>query len=389
MAKNLSILTEDVKTEAYRLGFSLVGVTTPDPPDHLDVYQHWLQSRRHASMGYLATESARQRRADPRLVMPECRSILTLGLRYPSPVSLPVPQTDHPFGRIASYAWGEDYHFIFPELMGQLKDGLRRLAGREVTTRGYTDTGPILERELAQRAGLGWIAKNSCLIALRQGSYYLLAELFMKLELEPDPPFTLDGCGSCRRCIEACPTQCILPDRTLDSARCISYLTIENKGPINRELRPFMGKWLFGCDVCQMVCPWNQRFADAAREGPTPGSPIFTPRSEVPFPDLIRELALTPQAYNQKFKRSPVQRPRRRGYLRNVAIALGNSTDRAGLLALAATIQHEPEVLVRGAAAWALGQFDLPAARQALSKASSTETDPGVLDEIGKALSNH
>jgi epoxyqueuosine reductase len=337
-------------------------------------------------MAYLSTETARQRRADPKQVLPECRSILSLGLRYPSPESLPFPPAGRPHGRIASYAWGEDYHFSIPDLLRRLENSLDKLAGHKVTVKGYTDTGPILERELAQRAGLGWIAKNTCLIDPRKGSYFLLAELFMDLDLEPDAPFTLDACGTCRRCIEACPTQCILPDRTIDSARCISYLTIENKGPIEPELRPAMGNWVFGCDVCQSVCPWNQRFARPSAEPAGETAPL-TPRPGIPFPDLITELALTPQAYNQKFKRSPVQRPRRRGYLRNVAIALGNSGDEAGIPALTGALQSEPEALIRGAAAWALGQFNRPAARQALKKAASSETDPVVLEEIRHVLS--
>jgi epoxyqueuosine reductase len=225
-----------------------------------------------------------------------------------------------------------------------------QLAGNPVPHRWYTDTGPILERDLAQLAGLGWIGKNTCLINPKAGSYFLLAEILLGIELEPDPPFTADRCGTCNRCIEACPTGCILPNRTLDARRCISYLTIENKGEIPTDLRPQMGNWVFGCDVCQMVCPWNRFAANEYDRGlaPYPGLTGL---------DLRADLTLTPQGFNQKFKESPVQRARRRGYLRNVAIALGNSGNPAGIPILEKALQDD-EPLVRQYAGWALKQID-------------------------------
>lgn len=393
MAQSPSQWKQDIKAEAFTLGFSIIGVTTPEPPAHLDVYNDWLHAGRQGSMSYLAGEDARQRRADPGLILPEGRSILVLGARYPSPASLPVPGGDRPFGRVASYAWGIDYHIVLKNQMDRLADVIRRLTGRPISTKAYTDTGPILEKELAQRAGLGWISKNTCLIAPRLGSYELLAELFLDQELEPDLPFHLDACGACQRCIQACPTQCILPDRTLDANRCISYLTIENKGPVDRDLRSSMGNWVFGCDVCQQVCPWNIRFADPISQNSVPLKPdassgpgLFLVQAEIPFPDLIQELSLTPETFNRKFSRSPIQRPRRRGYLRNVAIALGNSGDPDGLPALAEALSHEPEALIRGAAAWAVSQISHPSAHAILQKALSTETEPGVIEEIHSAL---
>jgi epoxyqueuosine reductase len=221
--------------------------------------------------------------------------------------------------------------------------------GHPIPNRWYTDTGPILERDLAQRAGLGWIGKNTCLINPRLGSYFLLAEILLGIDLEPDPPFEADRCGTCRVCLEACPTHCILPDHTLDARRCISYLTIELKGEIPLDLRERMGEWLFGCDVCQMVCPWN-RFAASA------GDPAFAPRPGVACPDLIQEIRLTPQAFNEKFKKSPIKRAKRRGYLRNVAVTLGNAGDSAAIPALERTLQDD-ESLVREHAAWALQQI--------------------------------
>lgn len=369
-------LKEALKAQAQSLGFSLVGVTTPTPPPHLEVYQAWLKAGRYAGMDYLATERALQRRADPCLILPECRSILVLGIRYPAPSA-------SCFGKVAAYAWGEDYHLVIPRRLRALVAFLENQVGRPIPNRYYTDTGPLMERELAQRAGLGWIGKNTCLIHPRQGSYFLLAEILLGLELESDPPFAADHCGTCTRCIEACPTSCILPDRTLEAGRCISYLTIEHKGMIPAELRPKMGSWLFGCDICQQVCPWNHRFAAPA------GDPAFAPRRELHFEDLVGELRLSPQAFNRKFRDNPVQRTKRRGYLRNVTIALANTAqpdDQTALQALAQTLVEEVEPLVRAHAAWALGCLNQDAARCILENASRAEQDPFVLAEIHQAL---
>ena len=223
-AGNTAYINTRTKQKAAELGFEWVGVTTPDPPPHLDTYERWIKDGRHGSMGYLASERAMKRRANPLETLPECKSILVLGMPY-SPqkaddVSLGV-------GRIASYAWGDDYHDILPEWMKEIVRFIEAQLGETVPNRWYTDTGPILERELAQRAGIGWIGKNTCLIHPELGSYFFLAEIFLGIELVPDEPFTADHCGSCTRCIEACPTQCILPDRTIDARTCISYLTIE------------------------------------------------------------------------------------------------------------------------------------------------------------------
>jgi epoxyqueuosine reductase len=309
------LLKQAILHEARRLGFTLAGVTTPEAPPHLDVYERWIDAGRHAAMAYLADERARARRADPRLILPECQSILVLTIPYADPKTAEASDGPHPRGQVAAYAWGEDYHLSLPARMQALVDFIEDQAGGPVANRYYTDTGPLLERDLAQRAGLGWIGKNSCLIHPRHGSYFLLAEILLGIALEPDAPQT-DHCGKCTRCIEACPTGCIRPDRTLEAGRCISYLTIENKGNIPLELAAKMGTWIFGCDVCQMVCPWN-RFAGTA-------DPAFAPREGVARPDLLAELSLTPQEFNRKFKDSPVQRTRRRGYLRNVSVALGN-----------------------------------------------------------------
>jgi epoxyqueuosine reductase len=370
-------LTDAVKEQAHRLGFELAGVTSPDPPGHLDVYQNWLEAGRHGGMSYLASERARRRRVDPRRILPECKSILVLGANY-----LPQGGANRDAQskmRIAKYALGEDYHDVLIERLQRLVRSLETLTGQSIPHRVYTDTGPLLEREFATRAGLGWIGKNTCLIHPQKGSYFLLAEVLLGIALAPDPPFETDHCGSCTRCIEACPTGCILPDRTLDARRCISYLTIEEKGAIDHDLRPLIGDWLFGCDVCQDVCPWNQRFAH------TTDDPAFQPRPALDPPSLPDFLKLEPGSWRQSLRSSPLERPRRRGLVRNAAVVAGNQGDRAGLPFLEQRLHHDPEPLVRGHSAWALGRIGGPQAEAVLQKASRLEQDEVVLDEIHRA----
>ncbi len=365
-------LTARLKAEARRLGFHLVGVTDCAPPSTYAAYTAWLDAGRHASMAYMARERNRERRADPRRILPECQSILVLGIRYFQQCA--APEASGPRGQVASYAWGEDYHDVVVARLQALVAFLEEETGAPVPNRYYTDTGPVLEREYAVRAGLGWVGKNAMLINPRLGSYLILAEVLLGIALEPDPPFATDRCGTCTRCLDACPTQAILPNRTVDANRCISYLTIENKGSIPAALRPRIGTWVFGCDVCQMVCPWNRR-------APLEGDPAFAPRPDVPRPLLTAELHLTPQAFNRKFKGSPIKRAKRRGYLRNVAVALGNLGGAAAVPALAKAL-HDPEPLVRAHAAWALGRLGTPEACRALEAALESETDPEVRAEI-------
>jgi len=295
-------------------------------------------------MNYLATEKARARRADPREILPQCKSILVLATPYSPP--LPSGEGLGVGGKVASYARGEDYHDVLPARMEELVHFIEEQVEGPIKSRWYTDTGPILERDLAQRAGIGWIGKNSCLINPNQGSYFFISEIFLDLALEPDAPFVTDHCGTCTRCITACPTDCILPNRTLDATRCISYLTIELKDDIPVELREKIGDWVFGCDICQMVCPWN-RFAPE-------GDPAFADNE--PPRSLTGELTLTPQAFNQRFKRTPVTRAKRRGYLRNVAVALGNTGNLHALPVLQNAL-NDDEPMICEHAQWAIDKI--------------------------------
>lgn len=376
-------LTQAIKEQAYHMGFSLVGVTTPDPLSHADVFDAWLRQGRHGEMNYLNTPRSRLCRTRPDLILPECRSILVLGIRYPapSPMNANGKTSPLPYGRIASYAWGEDYHGILPGRLRSLVKFIETQIGHSIPNHWYTDTGPILERELAQRAGLGWIGKNTCLINPSMGSYFLLAEILLGVELEPDRPFILDRCGTCRRCIIACPTGCILPDRTLDARLCISYLTIELKGSIPTGIRSLMDGWVFGCDVCQLVCPWNH-FAISA------GDPAFNHSLTRSTPDLIEEMTLSSDDFNLKYRRSPLRRTKRRGYLRNIAVALGNLHNPIAVLPLTQALMSDDEPLVRAHSAWALGQMHSESASQTLEKAAEVENDPMVKLEIQDSLTD-
>ena len=376
-------LTHAIKQHARSLGFTMVGVTTCHPLPHVDTFMSWLEERRHGEMAYLDSRRSRQCRGRPDLVLPECRSVLVLGMRYPAPPPRGAVDTadEHLHGTLAAYACGDDYHDTLSGRLRSLVEFIEGQVGHTVPNRWYTDTGPILERELAQRAGLGWIGKNTCLINPRQGSYFLLAEILLGIELEPDQPFTADRCGACRRCIEACPTGCILPDRLLDARRCISYLTIELKGSIPPELRPLMGNWVFGCDVCQQVCPWN-RFAALQ------GDPGLMCHPVDPEPNLLDALALQVSEFNRVFRHSPLRRAKRRGYLRNIAVALGNQRSIAAVTVLAQVLANEAESLVRAHAAWALGKIEDARARQALEQFANKESDLDVLKEIQSALGN-
>lgn len=349
-------LAHALKEQARQHGFTLAGITSPDSPPHFETYRGWIQAGHHGEMDYLGDDRALERRADPRRILPECRSIFVVGMPYHPPPASPLNQAT-PHGRVAAYAMGDDYHLIIPPRLQQLLAFLEEQVGHPIPNRIYTDTGPVLERDLAQRAGLGWIGKNTCLISPKNGSYFLLGEILLGIELPSDQPFISDHCGTCTRCIEACPTNCILPDRTLDARRCISYLTIENKGDIPEDLRPLMGEWVFGCDICQQVCPWNQRFGQHQTDA------AFEPRPGLPFSSISEDLALTPQEFNQKFKDSPLKRAKRRGYQRNLTIAAANSGDKL-LLPVLEAAQAYDEPLVASHAKWASEQLKNSTPRQ-------------------------
>jgi epoxyqueuosine reductase len=280
-------------------------------------------------------------------------------------------------GRVSCYAWGEDYHALLRRRLDELLAWLQR----EVPGcrgRGVVDTAPLLERDFARLAGLGWFGKNTMLLNKRLGSYFFLGALLVDIPLRPDPPFEASHCGTCTACLDACPTQAFVGPGQLDARRCISYLTIELRGPVPPELREPMGDWVFGCDVCQDVCPWNRK-APPARE------PAFRPRPELDSPDLTELLRLSPDEFRRRFRGTALTRAKRRGLLRNAAIALGNSGDPRAVPVLVEALGDE-EPLVRGAAAWALGRLGTDAARAALATRREVEPDATVRAELDSAL---
>jgi epoxyqueuosine reductase len=329
-----AVLKKSIKEKARQLGFTLAGVTSSEPPPHYSVFEAWLNADMHGTMNYLAKERSRTRRSDPKKILPECKSILVLAMPYSPFSSVDIPAKRSEF-RIASYALGDDYHDIIPPRLKLIVEFIEEQLGHPIPNRCYTDTGPVLERDLAQRAGLGWIGKNTLLINPKVGSTFFLAEILLGIELEPDEPFLTDHCGTCTRCITACPTKCILPNHTIDARRCVSYLTIELKDNIPEELRPLMNKWIFGCDICQQVCPWN-RFS-------APADSAF--ETKIPLPVVTSDLLLTSVEFNQRFKKNPIKRAKRRGYLRNLAVAAGNNKNEADIPILEQAMQDDESMI--------------------------------------------
>ena len=372
-------LTEALKEKARDLGFSMVGVVEACPSPRLDAYFRWLSREYHGTMSWMARPDRQVRRRDLEVILPGVRSLVSVGLDYQT-IALPEEIAADPArGRISNYAWGVDYHDLMTPRLEELAAWLRAAAGGEVQDKVYVDTGAILERDHAAAAGLGFTGKNTMLIAPRRGSWFFLGELLTTVPLLPDTPGPTPTCGSCRRCLDACPTSAFPRPYVLDARRCISYLTIELKEWIPRELRPLMGNWVYGCDVCQIVCPFN-RFARPSPE------PAFRPESvEAAAPRLSHLLALDEPAFAARFRGSPILRIKRHRLVRNAAIAAGNwASDEAvpDLLPLLA----DGNALVRGHAAWALGRIGSGRAVAGLEAAYSDERDEKVREEIEVAL---
>jgi epoxyqueuosine reductase len=305
-------------------------------------------------------------------------------------VPLPAGWRDDPSrGIVASYAWGDDYHEVMTPRLHQLEELIAAERGEPVAYRAYVDTGPLLERDLAARAGLGFVGKNTNLIHPSYGSWLFLGELLLGIDLTAGGsvrnrayPAAKATCGRCTRCLEVCPTHAFVEPYVLDARRCISYLTIELKGVIPRDLRPLMGNRVFGCDICQEVCPWNRRFARPTDEA------AFYPQADAIAPRLLDLIALDEVGFQERFRGSPIKRARRRGLLRNVAVALGNWGDPAAVPGLVHAL-YDAELLIRGHAAWALGRIATPQAHAALEQALLAESDSWVQEEIQAALAGY
>ncbi|MCP4543799.1 MAG: tRNA epoxyqueuosine(34) reductase QueG [Chloroflexi bacterium] len=373
-------LTARILDRAHNLGFDLVGVALVNPVPHLDAYRSWIAQGYHGGMGYMARPDRVERRKDPGKIVPGARSVICVGLNYYSD-----PPSDHlerhsSFGLISNYAWGIDYHDLMTPRLESLTAFIGAEMGRRITHRTYVDTGPVLERAYAARAGLGFIGKNTCLIHPKMGSWLFLGEILVDAELDPTTEQTNMSCGTCRRCLDACPTGALVAPYVLDARRCISYLTIELKGAIPHEFRSLMGSWIYGCDVCQAVCPW-QRFARPTRE-----QSFWADVLDRAVPALLDLVGIGEESFQQRYKDSPIFRIGRQRLLRNTAVALGNWGDeQATPMLIRALADAEP--LLRGHAAWALGCIGGQAAQDALENSLQDEQDSHVQREMQMAVS--
>jgi epoxyqueuosine reductase len=355
--------TRRLKARARELGFDQVGVAPAATPAHGDWLLEWVERGWHGQMSWMAREDTLRRRTSLQDALPGCRSVVVVTLNYAGGADDPAargagdPATGE--GRdplapvVARYARGRDYHGLFEEKLEALGETLREL-DPDARVKPYVDYGPVMEREHAQRAGLGWIGKNTCLIDPGLGSWLLLGTLLTTVELVPDDPFTEDRCGSCTRCIEACPTDAIRGPRELDARRCISYLTIELDGSIPEELRPKIGNRIFGCDICQEVCPWN-------RDAPPGDTPDLQPGRPVAFDSMVdwaeELLGLSDLDYEERYGDTALERPGRDAMLRNLCVGLGNSGRPEEAVPVLERCVRDGSELVREHAAWALDRL--------------------------------
>ena len=368
-------LTQSLKSEALRLGFASANFTSAINTVTMAHLENWLDADFHGEMEYMQTR--REAYRHPQSVMESVESVVVLTLPYQT-VS---PTTNKPLsGRIARYAWGTgDYHDLIHKRLKLLCKFAQSL-DTDIVTRGVVDTAPLLEREFAQHAGVGWAAKNTMVISRDIGSYFFLSALLINRPLEYDAPMVVDHCGTCTACLDACPTDAFVSPRVLDATKCISYLTIEHRSPIATSLRPQMGQWILGCDVCQEVCPWNRKPAAI-------GEAAFQPLADHNPLSLTELFDLTDDEFRSRFRKTPLWRPKRRGILRNAAIALGNQSNPDSMDALSKGLQDE-ETLVRGASAWALRQMENSRAEDMLRQRELLEDDAYVLSEIRGTYQN-
>jgi epoxyqueuosine reductase len=343
-AASSASLAEWIRAQAYGLGFDLVGIAPLGPVETADAFDAWIDAGYDGEMAYLARGA--EKRRDTRLPIEGATSAIVVGMSYGG---------REPSGPVARDARGDDYHDLMVDRLRELHRAIDAWLGASIAGKAYVDTGPILERDLARRAGLGWFGKNTMLISPGHGSFFFLGALLVALDLPSEEPFEADRCGTCTRCLDACPTGALVAPRTLDARRCISYLTIEQKGAIAEELRPMVGELAYGCDICQEVCPWNVRFARAL-----PDDSPYAAREALAGKDarmLARDvLGMSQPEFSAAFKGSPMKRAKLRGLKRNAAVVLGNVGTADDVDTLTRALDDE-EPLVREHAAWALGRL--------------------------------
>jgi epoxyqueuosine reductase len=364
-----------LEERAYAAGFDLVGVTRAEPlTQGGERLREWQEAGMAADMGYM--QRPVELLSDPKKLQKSAKSVVSLGVSY---YPGDHPENTEGGGRVARYAWGRDYHEVIKERLFRLRAELEEKLGVKIKARGFTDAVPLLERSAAQHAGLGFFGRNSCLISGEVGSYFFIADLIVDLDLAPDPSGS-GTCGRCTRCMDRCPTGAIKAPGVVDARLCISYLTIENKGEIPRHLRPLVGDWAFGCDVCQEVCPYNKTKAARSRW------PEFSEEAGTgPYLEIEEVLGIrSEEEFERSFAGTPLIRPGRAGLLRNCCVAAGNLGLRRALPALIRCLREDESPLVRAHAAWALGEIG--GAEAALEEAAEGESDPACLEEIKLAL---
>jgi epoxyqueuosine reductase len=364
-----------LEERAREAGFDLVGVTAAEPlREGGERLREWQEAGMAADMSYMHRPV--ELLSDPKKLQKSARSVVSLGVSYYPGEH---PENEDGGGRVARYAWGRDYHEVIKARLFRLREELEEELGVRIKARAFTDAVPLLERSAAQHAGLGFFGRNSCLINNGIGSYFFIADLIVDLDLEPDPPGT-GTCGRCTRCMDRCPTGAIKAPGVVDARLCISYLTIENRGEIPRELRKKVGDWAFGCDVCQEVCPYNKTKASRSRW------PEFSAEAGAgPYLEIEEILQIsTDEEFDERFSGTPLTRPGRAGLLRNCCVAAGNLKLEKAVPALIRCLREDPSPLVRGHAAWALGEIG--GAEPTLREVAEMETDPWCREEIELAL---
>ncbi|HEY7547541.1 MAG TPA: tRNA epoxyqueuosine(34) reductase QueG [Blastocatellia bacterium] len=374
----MSSLVTQIKDEARALGFEVVGITSCDELLRDDLFfAQWREAGFAADMDYLKRRT--HLHARPSALVPSALSIITLAINYYA--TAPEFIHENRYGRVARYAWGRDYHDVVRPRLESLAARIEKIAGRRLHHRSFVDAVPLLERALAARAGLGFFGKNTNLLLPQSGSWFFLSEILIDLELPPEDQQVKISCGTCHRCLDACPTAAFAAPYTLDSRRCISYLTIENRGAIPRELRQGLGEWIFGCDICQTVCPFNRFSSDTLWTELRPESGVGQRL------DLVELLSIaTDQEFRARFRGTPLTRPKRRGLLRNAAIVAANIECTSAVPALAERIACDPEPLIRSHALWAMARLDAKLAKKLAHQVLKNDPDLAVCEEARRIV---
>ena len=363
-----------IKEAARQFGFEAVGIASATPLARDErAFREWCDAGFAAGMDYMTRNP--QLHSMPTLLAPWSVSLITLAINYYA--AAPEFEHEHRYGRVARYAWGRDYHEVVKPRLVALAAEIEKIAGRPLHARCFVDAVPLLERAVAARAGLGFFGKNTNLLQSSRGSWFFLAEILVDLDLPVNQLEVKVSCGSCERCLDACPTDAFQGAYVLDSRSCISYLTIENKGAIPRELRKGLGEWVFGCDICQDVCPFNRFSSDASW-------PELRPEAGAgPRLDLVDLLSIaSDEEFRARLRGTPLTRPKRRGLLRNAAVVAANVGCTAAVPVLVERAEHDPEPLIRSHALWALLQLDPATGSRVSERVSAWDDDPLVRDEI-------